>query len=96
MKRLQNDGIRVEAGRPTTFRLRFSENAGDTLPIYERQNPFDFQGRDTGRTATEAEGSLVVELVAGDKTLWRDTISASSSRSFREEINDTTVRNNIE
>jgi len=94
-KRLQADGLQVAAGRPTAFRLRFSEQAGDTLPIYERQSPFDFRGRNTGRTATEVEGSLVVELVAGGQVLWRDTIKATSSSSFREAINDTTIRTSM-
>lgn len=91
-ERLQADGLAIAPGRPAVFRLRFSERAGDTLPIYERQSPFDLRGRDTGRTATEAEGSLVVEFAADGKVLWRDTLKASSSGSFREEINDGTIR----
>jgi hypothetical protein len=93
--RLQEFGFRVGQGAATFFKLRFSERAGDNLPIYERQSPFDFRGRDTGRTVREAEGSLVIELIAKDEVLWRDSIEASSSRSFREEINDATVRKSM-
>lgn len=93
-QRLQRDGIKVANGQKTKFLLRFSERPGDTLPIYERQSPFDFRGRDTGRTATERKGSLVIELVAeGEKApLWRESFEATSSRSFREDINDATIR----
>lgn len=96
-KRLQRDGIVPAAQAPTVFKLRLSEQAGDTLPIRERQSPFDRQGRDTGRTATEAKGSAVLELWAtGEKApLWRGNLTASSSRSFSEEINDATVRKSM-
>jgi WD40 repeat protein len=93
-ERLKRDGIKVANGQKTTFHLRFSEQAGDTLPIYSRQSPFDFRGSDTGRTATERKGSLVVELTAEgqDAPLWRESLGASSARSFREDINDTSIR----
>ena len=94
-KRLMYDGIRVEAGQSTYFCLRFSEKAGDTLAIYERQSPFDFFGHDTGRTATEVAGLMVVELIADGETLWRDTIGASSSRHFDEAINNATIRKSM-
>jgi ribosomal protein S27E len=94
-KRLEQVDIRVARDCPTFFKLRFSEQAGDSVPIYERQSPFDFRGSDTGRTVREAEGSLVVELVAKGETIWRDTIEATSSSSFREEINDASVRNSM-
>ncbi len=93
-QRLQRDGIKIANGQKTTFHLRFSEQAGDTLPIYSRQSPFDFRGNDTGRTATERKGSLVVELTAEgeDSPLWREALDASSARSFREDINDASIR----
>ena len=93
-QRLKRDGIKVSNGQQTTFHLRFSEKTGDTLPIYERQSRFDFRGRDTGRTATERKGSLVVELTTeGQETpLWREALNASSARSFRDDINDANIR----
>jgi len=93
-KRLQRDGIKVANGQKTQFKLRFSEQAGDTLPIYERQSPFDLRGQATGRNATERKGSLVVELTADGESapLWRDSLNANSARSFREEINDVNIR----
>jgi len=94
-KRLQAEGLQVAAGRSTAFRLRFSEQAGDSMPIFERQSPLDFRGRATGQSVKEVEGSLVVELVADGEILWRDSIRASSSRSLREEINDATVRQSM-
>jgi hypothetical protein len=95
--RLARDGIRVQSGQKTYFQLRFAEQTGDTLPIYQRQSPFDFRGSDTGQTATEAKGSLVLALyVQGEnKPLWRDTIAASSARSFREEITDEAIRESM-
>ncbi|HEX4611951.1 MAG TPA: hypothetical protein VH092_27390, partial [Urbifossiella sp.] len=63
--RLNRDGLSVAANAATTLRLRLTEKAGDVLPIVERQSPFDFKGRDTGRTATEAKGAAVLELWAG-------------------------------
>lgn len=96
-KRLQRDGLNVQKGEPTFFRMRFSEQAGDSLAIRERQSPFDWRGRDTGRRATEAQGQLVVELVVPgkDQPIWRDSLRATSSRSFDDVINDTTVRNSM-
>ena len=94
-KRLEQVGIRVAPDCPTFFNLRFSEKAGDSVAIYERQSPFDFRGRDTGRTVREAEGSLVVELVAKGEVIWRDSIKATSGTSFREEINTSSVRKSM-
>lgn len=93
-QRLQRDGIKVADGQETVFHLKFSEQAGDTLPIYERQSPFDFRGNDTGRKATERKGSLVVELTAKGETapLWREALDATSARSFQEDINDASIR----
>ena len=93
-QRLQRDGIKIANGQKTTFHLRSSEQAGDTLPIYSCQSPFDFRGNDTGRTATERKGSLVVELTAAgeESPLWREALDASSARSFREDINDASIR----
>jgi hypothetical protein len=95
--RLARDGVRVERGKPAVFQVKFGETAGDLLPIYERQSLFDRRGRDTGRRATEAKGSLVIELlVEGEaQPLWRDTIDAANSSSFNEEINDATVRKSM-
>ncbi|MDB5353829.1 MAG: hypothetical protein JWN24_282 [Phycisphaerales bacterium] len=96
-QRLKRDGIKVAPGSDTVFHLRLSEAAGDTLPIHERQSPFDFRGRDTGRTIAERQGSLVIELTAKGESspLWRETIAATSARSFREEINDASVRKSM-
>ncbi|HEX4611950.1 MAG TPA: WD40 repeat domain-containing protein [Urbifossiella sp.] len=96
-KRLARDGIPVAAQAPTVVRMKLSEQAGDALPIRERQSPFDFQGRDTGRKATEAKGSVVLELWAQGESapLWRGSLTAGSSRSFSEEINDATVRKSM-
>ena len=93
-QRLQRDGIKVADGQETVFHLKFSEQAGDTLPIYERQSPFDFRGNDTGRKATERKGSLIVELTAkGEEApLWREALDATSARSFKEDINDASIR----
>ena len=95
--RLQQDGLNVQKGQQTFFRMRFSENAGDSLPIRKRQSPFDGRGRDTGRRATEAEGQLVVELIVtgNNEPIWRDSLSAFSSRSFDDVVNDTTVHNSM-
>jgi hypothetical protein len=95
--RLARDGLRLAEDRPAFFRLKFAETAGDVLPIHERQSMFDRRGRDTGRTATEAKGTLVLELMVPDRDepVWRDTLRAASSRSFDEEINDATVRKSM-
>ena len=94
---MKRDGINYEAGAPNYFKLRLSESAGDTLPIYERQSAFDRLGHDTGRTIAETKGSLVVEFYAegNDAPVWREVLDAKSSRSFREEINSRTVRESM-
>jgi len=96
-QRLARDGVKVAANQPTTLRFRVAEEAGQTLPIYERQSPFDRRGRDTGRTVTESKGSAVLELVSVDERepIWRATLKASSARSFTEEINDASVRKSM-
>jgi WD40 repeat protein len=97
VERLARDGVKVERGKSTVFQVKFAEKAGDQLPIYERQSLFDRRGRDTGRSATEAKGSLVIELLVEGETqpLWRDAVDATNSTSFREEINDATVRKSM-
>ncbi|MDB5309348.1 MAG: hypothetical protein JWO38_3550 [Gemmataceae bacterium] len=95
--RLARDRVTVAQGQPTILRLKLAEEAGESLPIFQRQSPFDFRGQDTGRKATEAKGSAVLELIAAGEPqpLWRGNLSASSSRSFQDEINDATVRKSM-
>lgn len=96
-RRLQRDGLTVASDQKIVFRVRFSEAAGDSLPIYARQSPFNIRGRDPVRTAAERKGELVLELIAEGELqpLWRDAISASGSRSFQEDINDATIRKSV-
>ena len=96
-KRLARDGIAVAANRPTVLKVRLAEQAGETLPIYERQSPFDLRGNDTGRKATEAKGSAVLEIAAKGEAqpLWRGHLNSTNARSFREEITDATVRKSM-
>lgn len=96
-ERLERDGFEVEKGQSTFFRVRFSEKAGDTVAVHERQTPFDRRGRDTGQRVREAEGEVVVELVVPgkDEPVWRDSLSAGSDSSYRGEVNDMTVRDSM-
>ncbi len=94
-QRLARDQISISPLADATFRLKFAESAGEQLPIYERQSPFDWRGTNTGRTATEAAGSLIVELFVpgNDQPIWRESIRGMSSRSFHDEqITDQTMR----
>jgi hypothetical protein len=86
VRRLERNKFKHESGSPNYFRLRFSESEEETLPIYERQSPFDFRGRKTDQTATEAKGSLIVEFYGEGKKepLWREVFNGASSRSFHE------------
>lgn len=96
-ERLQRDGFTVAPGGKSYFRIKFAEAAGDTLPIFERQRFQWGPGRDTGRTATESKGDLVVELFVFGRTdpIWRDTMKVTSSSSFNEEITDATIRKSM-
>lgn len=96
-ERLKRDGFTVSREGKTYFRIKFAETAGDQLPIFERQRFEWGRGRDTGRSATESKGDLVVELfvVGRADPIWRDTMKVTSSRSFNDEINDTTVRKSM-
>ena len=97
-ERLSKDGFKVIEGADTYFLLRFSEAAGDTLPIYESQFPgLMFGGRDTGRKATEAKGQLIIELFTphSNKPLYRESVKGQSSRTFSEEINDQSIRTSM-
>ena len=96
VNRLADEGIEIAADNKTTrFNLRLTEKAGEQLPIYEKNSPFDFRGRDTGRRATETKGELAVELIHNDKVVWRDFLKSGSSRSFEGPINDATVRQSM-
>ena len=94
VKRLARDGVPVADGQGTVVRLRFTEAAGEALAIYERQTRFDFRGRDTGRTATDAKGDAVVELFVpgSDEPVWRAAVKAFSAGSYDGAITDATVR----
>ena len=87
--------------KPEQWKAYLRWRVGDAMAPYMakpwRDASFDFRGRDTGRKVAEAEGSLVVELIVEgeEQPLWRDTIQATSSRSFREEINDASVRKSM-
>ena len=101
-ERLALIGVKVADGQPVCFRVRFTEEPGETLPIFEVQQISPFlgrytTGRDTGRTATEAEGHVIVELVAEgeSKPIWRDSLNAWSARTFKVEINDATIRESM-
>lgn len=97
-KRIERDGITVADGQTTVVRVVLSEEAGRALPIFERQSPFDFRGRDTGRKATEAHGAALVEIVAAGEAepLWRDTLKAASSRLFiDQEVTNEAVRQSM-
>lgn len=95
--RLKRDGFTVAPGGKSYFRIKFAETAGDQLPIFERQRFAWGAGRDTGRTVAESKGDLVVELFVFGRVdaIWRDTLKITSSRSFNDEINDTTVRKSM-
>ena len=96
-ERLTQSGLRTAANAGTVVRLKLAESAGETLPIFERQTRFDFRGQDTGRKATEAKGTAVLEIVAAGQStpLWRSALAASSSRSFDGDITDATVRKSM-
>lgn len=96
-KRLARDGIQVQNGASNYFVLRFSEEKGESLPIYERQSRFDRRGTDTGRTAIEARGALIVEFYGEGlaNPLWRAALRAQSARNFREAINDASIRKSM-
>ncbi len=96
-KRLARDGIPVAAQAPTVLRLNLSEQAGETLPVFEKQSPFDRRGRDTGRKATGAKGSAALELWAQGENapLWRRHLTSTSGTSFSQEINDATLRKSM-
>jgi hypothetical protein len=81
-------GIRVEPGRPDVFRLRFSEQARDAVSIRK----FGSSGSASATLATEAKGTLVIDLVAHGETFWQHTIKGVSPLHVEGEINDATVR----
>lgn len=95
--RLTRDGLRVAPGQSTVLRVKMTTEAGETLPIYERQSAFDRRGRDTGKTATEVKGAALLEIVTKDQPtpLWRGHLTASSARSFTEEITDASIRKSM-
>lgn len=96
--RLKSAGMNYEEGSEHYFKLRFTEAAGETLPIREQTSRFSFgRGRDTGRKATLAKGELVIEyFVKGEQTpIWSQVIKAESGTSYNEEINQNSIRKSM-
>jgi hypothetical protein len=88
----------IQPGAMYCFRARFSERAGERLPIYTRRLTGPFSDNRTDRTACEAHGQLVVELMmrGNDDPLWSDALTAKSSRKFdTDDITDDTLRENM-
>ncbi|HVX15591.1 MAG TPA: hypothetical protein VHC22_30675 [Pirellulales bacterium] len=96
-RRLARENIRVAENQATVLYFKLSEKAGESLPVYHRQSPFDIWGTDTGRRVTEAKGSAVVELWTDgeNEPLWRGYVEAMSTRSIQEAMNDNSVRKNM-
>lgn len=97
-KRLVSGGMEYKVGARNYFRLRLTEEAGETLPIHERTSRFSFNsGVDTGRKAELAKGQLVVEYFADgeEKPMWNHVINAESGKSYSEEINQASIRKSM-
>ena len=95
--RLAQDGFKVGPGREVTLTLKYQEEAGERLKVVEQSSPFDRNGRDTGRTAEESKGYIVLDLRAKsvEKPLWTSRGQAGSASSFREEVTDQSVRTSM-
>ena len=93
-RRLEREEVEVEKGRETVVRLKLSESAGETLPVREGSSARGPGSGMTGRTVTEAKGSLTIELVvsAAGEPVWSHTLSAVSSRSIRGDVTNASVR----
>jgi hypothetical protein len=87
-------GLEVADGQPTEFHLRFEEAAGETLEVVEKSNPFDRQGTDTGRKATEAKAKLSIDLKVADSPdpIWSQQLAGSSPRSMNGPVDDNSLR----
>jgi hypothetical protein len=94
---LRMNGISIADGQSTVLSMKFAEAAGEERRIVEKSSPFDMRGRDTGRTATGAKGSLLIQLRAAgnDKPIWERDLAAASVTSFREQINDASIRKSM-
>ncbi len=97
-KRLEREGFKVIRDAPVVMQIVFTEKAGERLPIIEGGR-FGFGGHDTGQKATEAHGSLLLELLRRDqeRPFWSEDLQSSSSRLqlFEETINDATLREDM-
>jgi hypothetical protein len=91
---LTNAGLVVADDQPVVFHISFEEAAGETLEIYEKRNPFDFRGTDTGRKATEAKSKVTIELEAAGSLdpYWSQQIGGNSPRSLNGSVDDTSLR----
>jgi hypothetical protein len=108
-KRLERDKIKVEQNQSTFLRVHLTEKAGERLKIVESESrgfgpPMHFgpfggpQGKDTGRTAVEAHGTIVVELFAqgNQQPLWKETLNSKNGTSFQNtNITDETLRKSM-
>ncbi len=87
-------GLVVADGQPATFHVTFEEAAGETLPVYDRQSPFDLTGTDTGRKATASKCKATVELrtAASDAAVWSQQLGGNSPRSMAGPVDDASLR----
>ena len=95
--RLARSRVDCQPGSPNYLQLTFSESEGETLAIIERRGIWDRRGKQTGETATEMNGVLIIEFCVEGRLepLWRQTLRGSSSRSIEGEINQQSIRESM-
>ncbi len=87
-------GRPVADGCPASIHVAFTEQAGDTLKVFEVPGIVPIGGRDTGRKATAAKCAITVELrTAGSGgPVWSQHLDAVSPMSLSGPVDDGTLR----
>lgn len=83
----------VSAGASFVLNVAYEEKNDREMKIREAQGPYDFVGKETGRTAMGLQADIQATITDSSETVvWKKEMHASSSRVYSGQINDETVR----
>jgi hypothetical protein len=94
LEKMKQLGVSVGSSQPLILLVYYTEKAGETVAVYERRNRFDFRGTDTGQRVEDTKASIQISLweSGAKQPLWKGKLQAGSASSYKDDINEQTVR----